>query len=294
MLNTPEIAGAPAPANTCCGGGHCDAAAARPDPADPPAPQAPLVRINGRRLPVHARYDGTTLQERAWAELLRQEAVREGLLADTSGDEAPEPDAAVRNQIEALLDQAVQTPEPTPQACERYYAAHPARFRHGQRALLRHILFAVTPGVPVQALAQRAEAILLALSAPGADPQAFGQQAREWSNCPSGAQGGALGWVGPLDCAPELAQVLFFQHDGGLALGLQPRLVHSRYGLHIVDVQAYEPGTLASFAQVQARIAGTLALQSRATALRQYLQLLVGQARVEGLVLEGADSPLVQ
>ena len=54
------------------------------------------------------------------------------------------------------------------------------------------------------------------------------------------------------------------------------------------------PGELAPFTQVQGRIAGELTLQSRATALRQYMLLLVGQARVEGIDLEGADTPLVQ
>jgi peptidyl-prolyl cis-trans isomerase C len=39
-----------------------------------------------------------------------------------------------------------------------------------------------------------------------------------------------------------------------------------------------------------------LAAQSRAKALQQYMRLLVGQAKVEGLALglEGADSPLLQ
>ena len=37
-----------------------------------------------------------------------------------------------------------------------------------------------------------------------------------------------------------------------------------------------------------------MTLQTRATALRQYMRLLIGQAQVEGLDLEGADSPLVQ
>ena len=51
---------------------------------------------------------------------------------------------------------------------------------------------------------------------------------------------------------------------------------------------------MAPLAQVQSRIALELGLQSRATALRQYMLLLVGQARVEGIDLEGADTPLVQ
>jgi len=38
----------------------------------------------------------------------------------------------------------------------------------------------------------------------------------------------------------------------------------------------------------------TLERQAYATALRQYLQLLAGQARLEGIDLETADTPLVQ
>ena len=34
--------------------------------------------------------------------------------------------------------------------------------------------------------------------------------------------------------------------------------------------------------------------QSSQRAIHQYLHILVGQAEIEGLVLEGADSPLVQ
>ena len=44
------------------------------------------------------------------------------------------------------------------------------------------------------------------------------------------------------------------------------------------------------------RPALVLALRQQAfvTALRQYLQLLAGQARVEGVELDAADTPLVQ
>jgi peptidyl-prolyl cis-trans isomerase C len=45
---------------------------------------------------------------------------------------------------------------------------------------------------------------------------------------------------------------------------------------------------------VRERIAALLTMQSRAPALHQYMTLLVGPARVEGIELEGADSPLVQ
>lgn len=275
-----------------CGSGSCGCGSAAID-MTPAATTVPEVRINGRRLHIGPGEDLETVRERAWGEVLRQEAVRQGLLTDDVGERAPTLSADQQQVIEDMLDAAVQTPEPTPEACQRYYDAHKPRFTHGQQAQLRHILFAVTPGVPVQKLAERAEAALLELTHKDAPAERFAQLAAELSNCPSGAQGGDLGWVGPQDCAPELAQFLFMQ-DGGLARGLQPRLVHSRYGLHIVDVQDQKPGQQALLAQVQSRIAGELTLQSRATALRQYMLLLVGQAQVHGIELEGAETPLVQ
>lgn len=275
-----------------CGSGSCGCGSAAID-MTPAATTVPEVRINGRRLHIGPGEDLETVRERAWGEVLRQEAVRQGLLTDDVGERAPTLSADQQQVIEDMLDAAVQTPEPTPEACQRYYDAHKPRFTHGQQAQLRHILFAVTPGVPVQKLAERAEAALLELTHKDAPADRFAQLAAELSNCPSGAQGGDLGWVGPQDCAPELAQFLFMQ-DGGLARGLQPRLVHSRYGLHIVDVQDQKPGQQALLAQVQSRIAGELTLQSRATALRQYMLLLVGQAQVHGIELEGAETPLVQ
>ena len=285
VIGKAQVAGA-------CSSGSCGCGSAAID-MTPPAAAIPEVRVNGRRLHIGPGEDLETVRERAWGEVLRQEAVRQGLLADVAGQLAPTLSAEQQQIIEDMLDTAVQTPEPTPEACQRYYDAHRPRFTHGQQAQLRHILFAVTPGVPVQKLAERAEAALLELAHKDAPPGRFAQLAAELSNCPSGAKGGDLGWVGPQDCAPELAQFLFMQ-DGGIASGLQPRLVHTRFGLHIVDVQDQKPGQLAPLAQVQGRIAGELTLQSRATALRQYMLLLVGQTQVEGIDLEGADTPLVQ
>ncbi len=251
------------------------------------------VRVNGRLIPVAADESEEQVRERAWAELLRQEAVRQGRLDDVAGDDAPELDEAQQQAIEAMLDASIVTPEPTDEACARYYDAHQSRFRQGQQVHARHILFAVTDGVPVQALAKKAEEILLELTHKDVAADAFAQKAKTLSNCPSGAQGGDLGWLTPQDLAPELAQFLFFQ-EGGVANGVQPRLVHSRFGLHIIDVLEQRPGVLAPLAQVQTRIAGELNLNSRATALRQYMLLLVGQARIDGIELEGADTPLVQ
>ena len=199
-----------------------------------------------------------------------------------------------RDCIDRMLEAEVASPQPTPEEAQRYYDAHQAQFTVGQARRVRHILFAVTPGVNVPALAQRAEAALLELSDKAVQPERFAQLAAELSNCPSGAQGGDLGWLTPQDCAPEFAKELFFLAESSLALGLRPRLVHTRFGFHIVDVLEVNPGHLPEFAQLQTQIATRLQWQSRATALGQYMRRLEGLAQVQGLALEGDASPLVQ
>ncbi|MGQ2923563.1 peptidylprolyl isomerase [Hydrogenophaga sp. ANAO-22] len=276
--------------STGCGSSAC--ACKGPEAAAAPAA---IASVNGIALHEAGEVlDAQTLRERACTELLRQQAVRAGLLPHFTGLNAPGPDGDTRSAIEALLEAEVHSPEPGIDECRRHYEAHKPRFVVGQALHVRHILFAVTPGVPVNALAQRAEAALLELSRQGVSMDRFAQLATELSNCPSSAQGGDLGWITPQDCAPELAKALFLQNDAIQALGLHPRLVHSRFGLHIVEVLERQEGRLPEFAELQAQIGARLALQSQATALRQYMQLLVGQAQVEGVELEGADTPLVQ
>ena len=238
--------------------------------------------------------DADTLRERAWAELLRQRAVHLGRLPRVNVLVAPELGAAEQQAIEAMTDDEVRAPEPTDEECRRYYEANKPHFIVGQALHVRHILFAVTPGVNVHALTQRAEAALLDLVRKDVPAGRFEQLAAELSNCPSSAQGGDLGWVSPEDCAPELANELFYQTDSRWGMGVHPRLVHTRFGLHIIEVLGRRKGQLPPFEELHAQITQRLTHQSRATALRQYMRLLVGQARVEGIELEGADSPLVQ
>jgi peptidyl-prolyl cis-trans isomerase C len=269
-----------------CGSGHCACAG---------EVQPPVASINGIALHEPGETpDPNALRERAYTELLRQQAVQAGLLPRHTGLVAPELDDAQRAVIEGLLDAAVVSPDPGESECRRYFDANKGRFIVGQALHVRHILFAVTPGVNVHALSQRAEAALLELIRKDVPPGRFEALATELSNCPSSKEGGDLGWVTPEDCAPELANELFFQTDSRWGMGVHPRLVHTRFGLHIIEVLGRRKGKLPEFEQVQERIKAQLALQSRSTALRQYMQLLVGQAQVEGIELEGADSPLVQ
>lgn len=224
---------------------------------------------------------GASPQAAAVRELLRQRAVAGGLAASkVSGDEA---DAA----IERLLDKEVATPEPGEEECRRYYDAHPAEFTSGELAFVRHILFQVTPGAPVPAIRAKAELTLAELAK---DLSRFEPLARELSNCPSGEQGGNLGQLGRGETVPEFEQALF---NGGYT-GIYPQLVKTRFGFHILAVDRREPGRQLPFEATRTRIAQRLRERVLGKALEQYVRVLASAAKIEGVDLDAADSPLVQ
>jgi peptidyl-prolyl cis-trans isomerase C len=253
---------------------------------------AEVARVNAVALNApHELLDEETLRQRACTELLRQAAQQAGLLP---ASDVPGALGAISveasNAIEQLLERELDLPDPSEEACRRYHEAHPAAHAQGERAQLRHVLFAVTPGVDVKQLRLRAEALLIELRCADDGGAQFAKSAAQWSNCPSGQQGGDLGWLTRADCAPEFAREVF----GGAEIGVLARLVHSRFGLHVVEVVARDPGQQPSFEEVRQAIALTLRQQAWVNALRQYLQVLAGAAVVEGVSLDAAESPLVQ
>ena len=287
--------------STGCGSGSCGCStgpsAATLAGIAPTAPrqEVPTARINGIALhPAGQRPLEDELRERAYAELLRQRAVSQGLLAERGGELALEPSEEERQVLETMVDNEVYSPEPQEDECLRYYQSHTAELTIGQALHVRHILFAVTPGINVQALAVHAEKALLELTHKDTPSARFAQLAGELSNCPTSTQGGDLGWITPDDCAPELAKELFHQSHHQGSVGIHPMLVHSRFGFHIVEVLERRAGTVPAYADVKDRIARQLAMQSRGRALHQYMSLLAGEAELEHLALQAADSPLVQ
>jgi len=222
-------------------------------------------------------------------ELLLQRAGELGLLEDGAPRSAVtfadrESEEAV---IDRLLAQEVRTPEPQEAECRRHYEVHASRFVAGELVAASHILFALTHGTPVQALRERAGATLAELVA---NPALFEARARELSNCPSGAQGGSLGQFGRGEMAPEFEKAIF----GTPATGVLPSLVATRHGFHVVLVEQRLPGRQLPFEAVREKIAVHLSARVQERALRQYVAVLAGQARIEGVELESVATPLVQ
>lgn len=252
------------------------------------APQINGVALN----PAGAIVTPEDLRQRACSELLRQAAIAEGLLP---ASDAPATDGmlseAASLAIEALLEKVLAIPDASDGECQRHYQAHRAGYAGGERVRARHILFAVTPGVDVAALRKRAEKALLDVRChDGSGADKFARAASTESNCPSGAAGGDLGWLTVADCAPEFAKELF----GHTEVGVLPRLAHSRFGFHVVEVLQREAGVEQPFVAVRGAVIMAMRQKTYITALRQYLRQLAGAAQIVGVDIDAESTPLVQ
>ena len=170
--------------------------------------------------------------------------------------------------LEKLLDQEVADTEPGEAECKRYYERNTRRFTAGELVEASHILFAITPRVrPERLRAKAAEVHAAALRT----PERFALLAREYSNCPSSAQGGSLGQLGRGDTVPEFARAVL---EGGL-LGVLPDLVTTRFGFHVVLVSRRIPGHVLPYAEARAEVADFLRQSAAERAIGKYLRRLV-------------------
>ena len=216
------------------------------------------------------------------------QAARNKLATELAASQAAVDDALIEDAlIERLIELEVTSPLPTDAECETYYRKNLDQFRSGDLAEASHILFQVTPNVPLEALRIKAEEILQETLA---HPEQFADLARTYSNCTSAEVGGSLGQLTKGQTVPEFERVIFSLEQGQIA----PKLLESRFGLHIVRVERRAEGRTLPFDVIREQLAQYLTEQVRARALKQYLKILVGQANIQGIELGGAQTPLVQ
>lgn len=211
-------------------------------------------------------------------ELLLQEAARQGIVGDT-----PE------QTIATLLEEAVQTPDADEATCRRYYDNNRRRFRSPDLYEAQHILIAAAPDDDEARAAATRKALTL-LTALAHDVGRFETLAREHSDCPSKDSGGHLGQVTRGSTVPEFETYLCSLDEGELCAAP----VESRYGIHIVRLLRRESGRDLSYEAVRGKIADYLRDHAWRMGVRQYIQVLAGGARIEGIDIHAASSPLVQ
>ncbi len=257
----------------------------------------PRIKINGVSLPQESiaqelqyhpadtRQEAVFLASQALVirELLNQRVTELGIEVQAKDGENLEEAA-----ISALIDREVALPSADPVACLQYYENNRARYASAPLLAARHILLAcAADDVEGRSMAsEQAQALLDQLKVDG---NRFAELVQAYSSCPSKAQGGALGQISQGQTVPEFERQLF-----RLPEGLASRPIESRYGFHLVWVDQRIDGRQLPYEVVEGSIRAELDQRVWQVAVVQYIKGLIGAADIQGIVLEGADSPLLQ
>jgi peptidyl-prolyl cis-trans isomerase SurA len=122
----------------------------------------------------------------------------------------------------------------TPEEIQRYYEAHISEYSTPAKTQVAHILFRLEPDAPpdkVAAVTAKAQAAYDRIKK-GAD---FAAMAKEYSDDPSGQNGGDLGWFKQGELLDDLDRVATKLKTGAVS---EP--VRTKVGVHILKVEARE------------------------------------------------------
>lgn len=222
-------------------------------------------------------------------ELLWQEACTKDLdykpILDENGHMETQKDAAIR----ALIDVEIDVPYATEEECRRFYQQNPHRCMSDTITQARHIL------IPAELRDQKARGVaqdqannLIAILDEA--PEKFGDLAKEFSACSSSQQGGNLGQLTRGSTVLEFEKALEHMSEGSISKSP----VQTRFGFHIIALDRKEQGQLLPYEAVNIRLKAWLEAASWSKAVAQYITIVAGQAKITGISLDGADTPLVQ
>lgn len=248
----------------------------------------PEIRVNGEviaeqdlaaELQYHAHSDFNQVVQKAGQslvirQLLLQELAKKGVVLSSEKEES---------EIQALLDENVQTEQPSEQDCLRYFENNQDKFLTTPLIEVDHILLGADPkDLPCREVAKnKAKAIIEQLKG---DPFLFASLAKEYSACPSKEMGGNLGQLSKGQTVPEFEKPVF-----AMKAGLSDAPVETRYGFHVVFVRHKIDGKPMEYSMVAEKVRQYLAHRQHNLALQRYLFDLVGNAEIEGISVEFSD-----
>lgn len=209
-------------------------------------------------------------------ELLLQEAHRRGITAAPEELSPGQWEVDDEARIRRLLDSAIQPVPAGEDDLRALYDAHPERFRAPSLYEAAHILFAVAPEDRPARDAARAQAAAV-LDQLRREPRRFAELAATHSACSSKTSNGMLGQLSSGDTVPEFEAALAGMDEGMMTL------VETRYGIHIVRLDARAAGDVLPFATVLPHLQEAHDKAEWTRTSRDFVATLVARASIEGI-----------
>lgn len=173
-------------------------------------------------------------------------------------------------KVNKLVEQACSSvAEPTDDEVAAFYAAHKAEYVAPEQVLCQHILVKGSDDAALDKIKDIRARIV--------DGKAdFAEEAKKHSDCPSGQQGGSLGWFGRGMMVPEFDKVAF-----EMAKGEVSNIVTTQFGYHIIYKADQKGGGQQTLVDVHDQIKDLLRHEARGRAMDAYVAELREKATIE-------------
>jgi len=179
-------------------------------------------------------------------------------------------------RVNMLVNQAcAHVADPTEDEVAAFYEAHKSEYVEEPKVLCQHILVKSEEGDLPEAKSAAFEKIreIRERILSGGD---FAEEARKHSDCPSGKEGGSLGWFGRGMMVPEFDKVAFEMKKGEVS-----DIVTTQFGYHIVYKADERGGGAQTLVDVHDQIKDLLRHEARGRAMDAYVADLREKASVE-------------
>ena len=173
-------------------------------------------------------------------------------------------------KVNKLVEQACAgVADPTEDEVAKFYEAHKAEFVTPPQVLCQHILVKGSDDKALDKIKEIRERIVSGKSD-------FAAEAKEHSDCPSGAEGGSLGWFGRGMMVPEFDKVAFEMKKGEVS-----GVVSTQFGYHIIYKADEKGGGEQTLVDVHDQIKDLLRHEARGRAMDSFVAELKANAKIE-------------
>jgi len=189
-----------------------------------------------------------------------------------------ERDLTVQQFIDIQFAEKVTVSGKEPKA---YYDSHKDSFRQPEQVLASHILIKVEPQADgsKKAIARKKIEEIQKKVRKGED---FASLAKAFSQCPSSAKGGDLGYFGRGQMVKPFEEAAFALRSGEVS-----GIIETRFGYHLIKVIEKKPKSTIGYEETKDKISQYIKQQKVQEQLNQYIEELKGKAKVERFLTEG-------
>lgn len=210
-----------------------------------------------------------------------EENFKKALAAQNITEEAFRSELEKGARVNKLVEQACTgVEEPTEQEVTDFYEAHKSEYVTEPKVLCQHILVKVEDNSSSDEKSAAFEKIL-AIKERIAAGGNFAEEAEKNSDCPSGREGGSLGWFGPGMMVSEFDKVAFEMKKGEVS-----GVVTTQFGYHIIYKADEQPGGQQTLVDVHDQIKDLLRHGARGKAVDAFVAELREKAEIEFLEVE--------